>query len=70
MIKLAKAMADCFVSRPSRKTSGYHMESLAVDAFSSYEGPFDTKSMLIHFLTYSMDAVLSPAVDSTGKKHM
>ena len=26
VIKLAKAMADCFISRPSRKISGYHMD--------------------------------------------
>ena len=39
IIKLAKAMADCFISRPSRKISGYHMESLAIDAFKDYQGP-------------------------------
>ena len=44
IIKLAKAMADCFISRPSRKISGYHMESLAIDAFKHYQGPLDPKS--------------------------
>ena len=67
VIKLAKAMADCFISRPSRKITGYHMESLAIDAFRDYEGEFDPKSMLIHFLTYSMDAVMKPIADSTGQ---
>ena len=38
-IKLAKAMADCFITRPSRKISGYHMESLAIEAFRDYQGP-------------------------------
>ena len=38
-IKLAKAIADCFIRHPSRKITGYHMESLAVEAFSDYEGP-------------------------------
>ena len=67
IIKLAKAMADCFISRPSRKISGYHMESLAIDAFKDYQGPLDPKSMLIHLLEHSMDAVKSPITDSTGQ---
>ena len=66
-IKLAKAMADCFITREDRKISGYHMESLAIDAFENYGGETDPKSMLIHLLTHSMDAVLSPIVDSTGQ---
>ena len=66
IIKLAKAMADCFISRPSRKISGYHMESLAIDVFKDYQGPLDPKSMLIHLLEHSMDAVKSPITDSTG----
>ena len=67
VIKLAKAMADCFITRQSNKISGYHMESLAVDAFTNYEGLADTKSMFTHFLGYSMCAVLSPTPDSTGQ---
>ena len=67
VVKLAKAMADCFISRPSRKISGYHMESLTIDAFDDYQGPLDSKSMLVHFLGYSMKAVMSPIADSTGQ---
>ena len=67
VIKLAKAMADCFISRPSRKFSGYHLESLAIDAFESYGGPLDPKAMLIQLLGYSMDAVMTPIKDSTGQ---
>ena len=67
VIKLAKAMADCFISRPSRKISGYHMESLAIDAFINYQGPLDPKTMLVHFLGYSMKAVKQPITDSTGQ---
>ena len=66
-IKLAKALADCFISRPSRKISGYHMESLAIDAFKDYQGPLDPKSMLIHLLGHSMYAVKTPITDSTGQ---
>ena len=67
VIKLAKAMDDCFISRPSRKISGYHMESLAIDAFKDYQSSLDPKSMLIRLLEHSMDAVKSPIADSTGQ---
>ena len=67
VIKLAKAMADCFITRPSRKISGYHMESLAIEAFKDYQGPLDPKNMLIHLLGHVMDAVKSPITDSTGQ---
>lgn len=43
VIKLAKSMADCFITRPERKIGGYHMESLAVDAFENYSGPTNPK---------------------------
>jgi hypothetical protein len=66
-IKLAKAIADCFITDESRKIAGYHMESLAIEAFSDYEGPLDPKAMLVHLLGHSMDAVMSPIADSTGQ---
>ena len=50
VIKLAKAIADCFIKDSSGKISGYHMESLAIDAFTGYEGELDSRSMLVHFL--------------------
>ena len=67
IIKLAKAMADCYITRPSRKLSGYHIESLAIDAFRSYQGPQDPKSMLNHLLSHSMTAVKTPIADTTGQ---
>ncbi len=67
IIKLAKAMADCFIAQEDRKLSGYHMESLAIDAFSDYQGPLDPKAMLIHLLGHSINAVKSPITDSTGQ---
>ena len=66
-IKLAKAIADCFITDESRKIAGYHMESLAIEAFSDYEGPLDPKAMLIHLLGHSIKMVLSPIADSTGQ---
>ena len=67
VIKLAKAMADCFIEDSSRKIAGYHMESLAIDAFTGYEGELDSRSMVVHFLGHSMKAVMSPIKDSTGQ---
>ena len=67
VIKLAKAMADCFVTRPRRKISGYHMESLAIDAFNNYGGPRHPKAMLVHLLGHSIEAVKQPITDSTGQ---
>ena len=67
VIKLAKAMADCFITRPSRKISGYHMESLAIDAFADYRGACDPKTMLNRLFRHSGKAVMSPITDSTGQ---
>ncbi len=66
-IKLVKAMAECFIKDPSKKISGYHMESLAIDAFTGYEGELDPRSMLLHFLGHSMKAVIIPIKDPTGQ---
>ena len=66
-IKLAKAMADCFIKDSSKKISGYHMESLAIDAFVGYEGELDPRSTLVHFLGHSIKAVMTPIKDPTGQ---
>ena len=67
VIKLAKAMTDCFITHQDRKISGYHIESLAIDAFKDYRGPLDPKSMLVHLLGHSIEAVKRPITDSTGQ---
>ena len=67
VIKLAKALADCFIANQSRKISGYHMESLAIDAFRNYDGQLDPKAMLVHLLGHSMQTVMSPITDPTGQ---
>ena len=70
-IKFAKAMAECFIKDSSEKISGYHMESLAIDAFAGYEGELDSRSMLVHFLEHSVKAVKTPIKDLTGQtKHV
>ena len=67
VIKLAKAMVDCFIKDSGGKLSGYHMETLAINAFTGYEGELDSRSMLVHFLAHSMKVVLTPIKDRTGQ---
>ena len=65
VVKLAKAaVADL---PESIKPSGYHMESLAVEAFSHYSGAKTYKSMLHHFFQEASKLVMSPIRDNTGQ---
>ena len=66
-VKLAKAIADCFIKRPSRKISGYHMEALAIGAFKDYQGALDSQAMLNRLFDYSKKAVMRPIQDFTGQ---
>lgn len=67
VIKLAKAVAYNFIAQKNPKISGYHIESLAIDAFEGYQGKLDSKAMLNHLFKYSTEAALNPIVDSTGQ---
>jgi hypothetical protein len=64
-IKLAKALMTGFP--PGRELTGYHVESLAIDAFRSYRGPRSFRQMLRHLLDHSSRGVLAPIKDSTGQ---
>ena len=65
VIKLAKAaLADL---PESIKPSGYHLESLAVEAFRGYTGAKTYKAMLYHLFENASELVLSPIRDSTGQ---
>ena len=66
-IKLAKAIFDCYIRRQGRKITGYHMESLAIEAFTHYEGQLDPRTMLSHLFGNSIKTVMTPIVDSTGQ---
>lgn len=67
IIKFVKALADCFITSEDGKIKGYHLESLAVRAFASYQGDLDSRSMLLRFLKYAMKAVKKPIPDPTGQ---
>ena len=66
-IKLAKAIADCFIRRSEHKISGYHMESLAVEAFRNYQGERGHRAMLNRLFRNSVNAVMQPISNSTGQ---
>ena len=66
-IKLTKALIERQVQSKRDHISGYHLESLAIDAFRNYKEPYDHKSMVNHLCTYASRAVLQPIKDSTGQ---
>jgi hypothetical protein len=49
------------------KLSGYHIESLAINAFEGYSESRSRKDMLFHLADYASNAVLHPIADSTGQ---
>ena len=64
-VKLAKAALAQLPE--SLRPSGYHVESLAVEAFKHYSGPKTLKDMLQHFFEQGSQLVLQPTRDSTGQ---
>ncbi len=66
-VKLTKALAHRLIRSDRDKITGYHIESLAVEAFKNYRGSTDLKSMVKHLTDYSATVVLQPIKDSTGQ---
>jgi len=64
-IKLAKAIIGNFPD--NYRLTGYHVESLAVAAFSGYKGEKTTTSMLPHFFDRAKDLVLKAIQDVSGQ---
>ncbi len=64
-IKLAKAIISKLPEQ--RQITGYHTESIAINAFKGYEGPKTTKAMLRHFFGQASYLVKKPISDSSGQ---
>ena len=64
-VKLAKPLSAQIIQSEQGQISGYHMEALAIKAFTNYRGPYDLRSMLGHFCNASATAVLHPIDDLT-----
>lgn len=65
IIKLFKAAQSSFPK--DQCLSGYHIESLAVNAFNDYKGSLGKKEMFKHFCDYVCKNVNKPVSDSTGQ---
>lgn len=64
-IKLMKSIvADL---PPQKQLTGYHVETLAVDAAKNYDGPKVPRTLLLHVLGHSSTRVLRPIADITGQ---
>ena len=65
VIKLAKAVLNEIPAEI--RPTGYHVESLAVEAFQDYAGTKTYKDMLHYLFERASKLVLSPMKDSTGQ---
>lgn len=66
VVKLFKGMVEATL--PSKlKLSGYHAESIAIEAFEGYDGPLTYKAMLHHLCRASVERVVRPIRDRTGQ---
>jgi hypothetical protein len=65
VIKLAKIIND-HQPEPLQLT-GYHIESLAIEAFKGYTGILNPKAMLAHLFDRARTLVLSPIKDRSGQ---
>ena len=66
-VKLAKGLIAHTIRSDRDQISGYHVESLAIEAFRNYQGSRDLKSMVSHFTDFASKAVLKPITDPTGQ---
>ncbi|PEP82114.1 CBASS oligonucleotide cyclase [Bacillus pseudomycoides] len=69
VVPLIKLMKNINAALPKqRQLSGYHLESLAIDAFKNPNNtPKTYKGMVEHFCRHAERAVLKPITDSTGQ---
>jgi len=64
-IKIVKAI-NSYLPK-SKQLTGYHIESLAIEAFKAYSGEKNIKKMLQHFFVSAKDLVKSPIKDKSGQ---
>ena len=64
-IKLAKAIIGQLPE--AQQLSGYHIESLAIDAFRGYTGTKTVAAMVPFFFEKARERVLRPITDKTGQ---
>ncbi len=67
-IKLMKSVVSDFPNQ--RQITGYHVESLAIQAAKGYQGPKTPKALLLHLLGHASSRVLKPIQDATGQSRI
>ena len=65
VVKLFKGLQTALPA--TSQVKGYHVESLAIEAFKNYTGRQTFKDMLLHFVRTAAQRVLSPVNDATGQ---
>ena len=64
-IKITKAIVTMLPKQ--QQLTGYHVESLAIEAFKNYEGRRTHKDMVAHFFDQSAELVKAPIADRSGQ---
>ena len=64
-IKLVKMLLSAMPE--NRRPTGYHLENLAVECFSGYQGAQTPREMLHHFFDRAPDLIRAPIPDRTGQ---
>lgn len=64
-IKLLKSINSDFPKQ--KQLTGYHIETMAVDAIKNYDGPKTTSALLIQLFRHASERVLRPIKDKTGQ---
>ncbi|MDP2860023.1 MAG: CBASS oligonucleotide cyclase [Bacillota bacterium] len=64
-IKLVKSMISELP--PQKQLRSHHIEALAIDAVTAYQGPKTPRSLVLQFLGHAATRVLSPLRDVTGQ---
>ena len=68
VVPVIKIVKNMFEKLPDKyKLTGYHIEALAVDAFTSYNGRYTLYDMTRHFLNHAEKRVLNTMHDVTGQ---
>ncbi len=71
LVPAIKLMKSVVASLPKQQqVSGYHVESLALDAAKNYSGPKTPKAVLLHALDHASNRVLRPIKDATGQSRV
>ena len=65
MIKITKAIIATLPEQ--QRLTGYHVESLAIEAFKNYEGQRTYKALVAHFFDRASVLVKAPIMDRSGQ---